>query len=107
MQTLATHTAEPNWLRRLRKRRQLYISLLYFFFNDTAPTEIYTLSLHDALPISAIMPRMTDHRSDGQFSFLFFDELASVAHEFRLWFGPEMNPCFIAIRNVVRIFFEM
>src|SRR3712207_6907688 len=24
---------------------------LYFFFNDTAPTEIYTLSLHDALPI--------------------------------------------------------
>src|SRR5690606_41998896 len=23
-----------------------------FFFNDTAPTEIYTLSLHDALPIS-------------------------------------------------------
>src|SRR5882724_12520084 len=24
-----------------------------FFFNDTAPTEIYTLSLHDALPICA------------------------------------------------------
>src|SRR6201999_4653160 len=24
---------------------------LFFFFNDTAPTEIYTLSLHDALPI--------------------------------------------------------
>src|ERR1044072_6711195 len=24
----------------------------YFFFNDTATTEIYTLSLHDALPIS-------------------------------------------------------
>src|SRR3989442_7400948 len=28
----------------------LYISL-FFFFNDTATTEIYTLSLHDALPI--------------------------------------------------------
>src|SRR2546427_8829901 len=28
-------------------------SLLFFFFNDTATTEIYTLSLHDALPISA------------------------------------------------------
>src|SRR5258707_5886817 len=27
--------------------------LLLFFFNDTATTEIYTLSLHDALPISA------------------------------------------------------
>src|SRR5260370_17614595 len=25
----------------------------YFFFNDTATTEIYTLSLHDALPISS------------------------------------------------------
>src|SRR3712207_8590140 len=29
----------------------LVVSLLYFFFNDTATTEIYTLSLHDALPI--------------------------------------------------------
>src|SRR5258708_22704243 len=28
-----------------------------FFFNDTATTEIYTLSLHDALPISAARPR--------------------------------------------------
>src|SRR5256885_12717809 len=27
--------------------------LLFFFFNDTATTEIYTLSLHDALPIFA------------------------------------------------------
>src|SRR3712207_7113883 len=27
------------------------IMLLFFFFNDTATTEIYTLSLHDALPI--------------------------------------------------------
>src|SRR6266508_6707598 len=26
----------------------------YFFFNDTATTEIYTLSLHDALPISRV-----------------------------------------------------
>src|SRR5437879_10610839 len=29
----------------------LFFSLLFFFFNDTATTEIYTLSLHDALPI--------------------------------------------------------
>src|SRR5205809_2482420 len=27
------------------------LSLFFFFFNDTATTEIYTLSLHDALPI--------------------------------------------------------
>src|SRR5687767_15753852 len=30
----------------------LHIQLFSFFFNDTATTEIYTLSLHDALPIS-------------------------------------------------------
>jgi len=32
----------------------LYVIILFFFFffNDTATTEIYTLSLHDALPIS-------------------------------------------------------
>src|SRR5947208_6895379 len=29
----------------------IYILSLFFFFNDTATTEIYTLSLHDALPI--------------------------------------------------------
>src|SRR2546430_15626253 len=28
-------------------------SVFFFFFNDTATTEIYTLSLHDALPISS------------------------------------------------------
>src|SRR5256886_12151382 len=31
----------------------------FFFFNDTATTEIYTLSLHDALPISL---QLADHR---------------------------------------------
>src|SRR3712207_7011785 len=30
----------------------MYVSRVVFFFNDTATTEIYTLSLHDALPIS-------------------------------------------------------
>src|SRR3712207_8972227 len=28
--------------------------VFFFFFNDTATTEIYTLSLHDALPISVV-----------------------------------------------------
>src|SRR3712207_8726342 len=28
------------------------LAIIFFFFNDTATTEIYTLSLHDALPIS-------------------------------------------------------
>src|SRR5687768_18412602 len=37
----------------MRRRRTLRRtpSIILFFFHDTAPTEIYTLSLHDALPI--------------------------------------------------------
>src|SRR2546430_17391575 len=33
------------------KTMHLLLSFFFFFFNDTATTEIYTLSLHDALPI--------------------------------------------------------
>src|SRR5690606_41819530 len=29
-----------------------FLPFFFFFFNETAPTDIYTLSLHDALPIS-------------------------------------------------------
>src|SRR5256885_16370378 len=35
----------------------LYTLFFFFFFNDTATTEIYTLSLHDALPILAASRR--------------------------------------------------
>src|SRR3712207_8905186 len=38
--------------------------LVFFFFNDTATTEIYTLSLHDALPIYG--RRLHDHRELAQ-----------------------------------------
>src|SRR5258707_2727071 len=34
----------------------------FFFFNDTATTEIYTLSLHDALPISTISVMEIEYR---------------------------------------------
>src|SRR6266498_4848423 len=34
----------------------------FFFFNDTATTEIYTLSLHDALPISSSCARAASGR---------------------------------------------
>src|SRR2546427_5681378 len=34
------------------------MNLLSFFFNDTATTEIYTLSLHDALPICPLQTRI-------------------------------------------------
>src|SRR2546426_11642891 len=33
----------------------LQLTFFFFFFNDTATTEIYTLSLHDALPISRLV----------------------------------------------------
>src|SRR5256886_13462811 len=35
-------------------RRVLMLLFSFFFFNDTATTEIYTLSLHDALPILTV-----------------------------------------------------
>src|SRR3712207_8725606 len=35
--------------------RFLSVLFLFFFFNDTATTEIYTLSLHDALPILIVV----------------------------------------------------
>src|SRR6266436_9714437 len=38
----------------LNKSNSYYLHyFIFFFFNDTATTEIYTLSLHDALPIAA------------------------------------------------------
>ena len=36
--------------------RSVVLVIFFFFFNDTATTEIYTLSLHDALPIYAREP---------------------------------------------------
>src|SRR5207253_10433498 len=39
-------------LLRLSITLSVFHSPLFFFFNDTATTDIYTLSLHDALPIS-------------------------------------------------------
>src|SRR2546422_8616238 len=37
----------------------------FFFFNDTATTEIYTLSLHDALPICQLQARRLVHWVEG------------------------------------------
>src|SRR5258708_11527104 len=47
-------------------------SFFFFFFNDTATTEIYTLSLHDALPISELR--------DREFLEWMYFQMASVAH---------------------------
>src|SRR2546422_1736720 len=41
---------------------RFYCFSSFFFFNDTATTEIYTLSLHDALPIYRIVPALSHCR---------------------------------------------
>src|SRR3712207_9071789 len=38
----------------------IIVDYFFFFFNDTATTEIYTLSLHDALPISIVRQQLVD-----------------------------------------------
>src|SRR5690348_18381963 len=48
-----------------------FLFFLFFFFNDTATTEIYTLSLHDALPIFADVQRL----GLGDDGFLLFQVL--------------------------------
>src|SRR3712207_9241518 len=60
----------------------IYYIILYcfFFFNDTATTEIYTLSLHDALPIScpatdARGPGMSASTGDGIWDLTVADRL--------------------------------
>src|SRR6266853_3331751 len=55
--------------------------LSFFFFNDTATTEIYTLSLHDALPISDFLRADERHRSGlppGRWSGSRGDEPAEI-----------------------------
>src|SRR2546430_10334895 len=47
---------------------------LFFFFNDTATTEIYTLSLHDALPIFPLRPEWPSARVCVTSSVLMADE---------------------------------
>src|SRR5947207_15179411 len=46
----------------------LFFFLFFFFFNNTPTTEIYTLSLHDALPICShsSQDRLVSHRHPGQ-----------------------------------------
>src|SRR2546421_11596040 len=53
----------------LKVRHPLFV--FFFFFNDTATTEIYTLSLHDALPIS--------HRFDIAIEADLIEEVARLA----------------------------
>ena len=64
----------------------LFLFLCFFFFNDTATTEIYTLSLHDALPISlsvetAVYTKIESQRTElGQSFGIFVDIMTVVNH---------------------------
>src|SRR2546430_17410760 len=44
---------------------QINRSTTFFFFNDTATTEIYTLSIHDALPIYGLSAQVTIAGAEG------------------------------------------
>src|SRR2546430_12440850 len=65
--------------------------LFFFFFNDTATTEIYTLSLHDALPISRSFNRLSARRQACNCSRNFALTLIS----------PFPSPCFLFVLSVV------
>src|SRR2546422_8627813 len=56
---------------------------VFFFFNDTATTEIYTLSLHDALPISAAAASATSSPNVTQTE----NQIFSTTYETNTWSG--------------------
>src|SRR6266705_6874775 len=61
--------------------KQLYNTILFFFFNDTATTEIYTLSLHDALPIcphTGLDPQVRDYVLEQEATKRFMDRLQEL-----------------------------
>src|SRR5260370_33069800 len=62
-------------------------SSLFFFFNDTATTEIYTLSLHDALPISAAHP-VSPARFPGLLQLAHAPARAAMPRTCRSWTMP-------------------
>src|SRR2546422_8451548 len=63
---------------------QYILCFFFFFFNDTATTEIYTLSLHDALPIY-ITPVA------GIISEQFSTPLSHVSLRARAWQNPNID----------------
>src|SRR5258707_13685140 len=54
------------------------ITYCFFFFNDTATTEIYTLSLHDALPISGCrVVRTAGYQAEMELAFAALHQLCA------------------------------
>src|SRR3712207_8686384 len=66
-----------------------------FFFNDTATTEIYTLALHDALPISSLFG--STRLWDPETGLGYGDELAGSPRPASL--TPSIDLPFLGLRN--------
>src|SRR5438552_19203415 len=59
-----------------------YVFFLFFFFNDTATTEIYTLSLHDALPIYELgLPALSSYNWPNLYPVYVRGEAYLAAHQ--------------------------
>src|SRR5712691_12709044 len=101
---------------------QILSLLLFFFFNDTATTEIYTLSLHDALPICGIHRLHGMHRpcgdsfcrrsdrkstrlnsSHSQISYAVFCLKKKKKHKNGLYLRNKKNKNDIVIQNKIQI----
>src|SRR6266496_1662485 len=99
----------------------LFFFFFFFFFNDTATTEIYTLSLHDALPISGPLLEQYDpycrHRDEqveeearvlhvvqvvGELMTRIFDRGAVVKVDLRPAGNPRLYPMTVAVEGDVR-----
>src|SRR5256884_10009436 len=69
----------------------------FFFFNDTATTEIYTLSLHDALPILALR---LDHIQQREEHWAIVDLVGKAGHVRTVpmpdWVRDELNEWLVA-----------
>ena len=59
-----------------------------FFFNDTATTEIYTLSLHDALPIYAGVMGVRDYAHSHFVNSVRFPDKDGCGYFTRIWASP-------------------
>src|SRR5256885_13214618 len=68
----------------------------FFFFNDTATTEIYTLSLHDALPISTLV--FTPPMSQPRTPFIARDPRARPARRSEEHTSELQSPCNLVCR---------
>ena len=67
----------------------------FFFFNDTATTEIYTLSLHDALPISDIYTKYMGgvDRADQLRSYYYIERQSRKWYKYLFWFAFNVAAC--------------